>query len=135
VTSARFTGVKRGDRRLPNASVYGLPRTANQSLRAVHRSLRARQHHIPIFDSSFYGKQLTSIRRPALMPNPSLRIVQTETLSFQAACAFIVLTQNAAIEYAIHASPRDDGYLAGFNLEHEDMAMMGNFEAVKLEST
>ena len=48
------------------------------------------------------------------MPNPSRRIVQTETLSFQAVCAFIVFTQDAAIEYAIHASPRDDGCLAGF---------------------
>src|ERR1700693_587286 len=90
-----FTGVKRGDRRLPNASVDRLPRAANQFLRARRRSLRAGQHHFPMFDFSFYGKQLTSIRRPALMPNFSRRIVQTETLSFQAVCAFIVLTQDA----------------------------------------
>src|SRR5271165_5909390 len=109
-----FTGVMRGDRRLPNASVYGLPRAANQPLRAVSRSLRAGQHHFSIFEPSFYGKQKTSIRRPGLMPNPSRRIVQTETLPFQAVCAFIVLTQDTAIEEAIHANARDDFRLPGF---------------------
>src|SRR5580693_1103461 len=108
-----FTGVKRGDRRLPNASVYGLPRAANQPLRAARRSVRAGQHHFPVFESSFYDEQLASVGHPALMPSPSRRIVQTETLSFQAVCAFIVLTQDAAIKYAVHASPRDDFRLAG----------------------
>src|SRR5580658_79499 len=108
-----FAGVKRGGRRFPNASAYGLPRAANQPLRAIRRSLRAGQHHCPVFKSSFYSKQLTFISRPALMPNSSRRIVQTQTLSFQAVCTFIVLAQDAAIEYAIHASPRDDGCLAG----------------------
>src|SRR6516165_3516320 len=110
----RLTGVQRGDRRLTNTSVYGLPCAANQSLRAVSRSLRTGQHHLPVFKSPFYAKQLTFIRRPALMPDPFRGIVQTETLPFQAVCAFIVLTQDAAIEDAIHASLRDDLPLSGF---------------------
>jgi len=48
------------------------------------------------------------------MPDPSRRIVQTETLPSQAFFAFIVLAQDAAIEDAIHAITRDDFRFASF---------------------
>lgn len=89
--------------RFAHATVHWLPNTANVALSSRGRAIDACENHRVVLQRAFDNEELASIGDPALMPELSRGIVDTEALSFVAVNALIIFVDNAAVKDAVDA--------------------------------